>query len=68
MEKRLGEVEYIAGAHYTLADIGFQPYIEYLFAAGHGELITSRPHVAAWWNKISTRPSWLTATGKTAAA
>jgi len=68
MEHRLGTVEYIAGAHFTLADIGFMPYIEYLFAAGHGELITSRPHVAAWWTRISTRPSWLTATGKTPAA
>lgn len=64
LEKRLGEVEYIAGADFTLADICYMPYIEYLFASGHGELITSRPNVAAWWNRISARPSWLTATGK----
>ena len=68
LNHRLGEVAYIAGADFTLADICYMPYVEYLFAAGHGELITSRPNVAAWWNRVSIRPSWLTATGKSAAA
>jgi glutathione S-transferase len=68
MEQQLGKTPYIAGSSFTLADIGFLPYIEYLFAAGHGDLITSRPHVADWWTRSSTRPSWQTAIGKSAAA
>lgn len=68
MNSRLGESAYLAGSDYTLADICYMPYIEYLFACGHGDLITSRANVAAWWNRISTRPAWLTATGKSAAA
>jgi len=68
LNHRLGEVAYIAGADFTLADICYMPYVEYLFAAGHGDLITSRANVAAWWNRVSTRPSWLTATGKAPAA
>ncbi len=67
LEKRLGEAAYIAGADFTLADICYMPYIEYLFASGHGDLVTSRANVAGWWNRVSTRPSWLTATGKSAA-
>jgi glutathione S-transferase len=34
------------------------PYVQYLFGAKAGDLITSRPGVAGWWERISTRPSW----------
>ncbi|MFO0576535.1 MAG: glutathione S-transferase N-terminal domain-containing protein [Polyangia bacterium] len=68
LNERLGQVPYLAGDDFTIADLGYMPYVEYLFAAGHGDLITSRPHVAAWWSRISARPSWHKATGKSAAA
>lgn len=68
LNERLGAVPYFAGSDFTIADISYMPYVEYLFAAGHGDLITSRPNVSAWWTRVSTRPSWLKATGKTAAA
>lgn len=58
MEKALGEHEYIAGSSFTLADISFMPYVEYLFAAGEGHLITDNPNTSAWWNRISERASW----------
>jgi glutathione S-transferase len=29
-----------------------------VYAAGKGDLITSRPHVSAWWNTVSQRPSF----------
>jgi hypothetical protein len=45
----------------SLADIGYLPYVDYLFAASEGEMIGSRPHVDAWWKRISERPSWKTA-------
>ena len=40
------------------------PYIEYVFAGQEGDVIESRPHVAAWWKRISERPSWKKALGK----
>lgn len=58
MEKALGEHEYIAGSSFTLADISFMPYVEYLFFAGEGALITDNPNTSAWWNRVSERPSW----------
>ena len=64
MERQLSKTPYIAGNDFTLADIGFMPYIEYLFAAKQGDLFDKFPKAAAWWGKISERPSWKTATGK----
>jgi glutathione S-transferase len=64
MDKHLASSPYFVGDQFTLADIGFLPYIEYLFAAGEGEHFTSRPNVAAWWERCSSRASWKKATGK----
>lgn len=58
MERALGEHEYIAGSSFTLADIGFMPYVEYLFTAGEGALITDNPNTRAWWSRVSERASW----------
>ena len=64
LEKALDGHAYLAGDQFSLCDIGFMPYIEYLFAGQEGELITSRKNVGAWWKRISERPSWKKATGK----
>lgn len=64
METQLGKTKYVAGDELTLADIGYLPYIEYIFAGGDGDLVTSRPHVSRWWTELSSRPSWQKATGK----
>lgn len=68
MEKALAEHEYIAGKDFTLADISFMPYVEYLFVAGEGNLITDNPHTSAWWNRISERASWQKIRGNASAA
>lgn len=68
MNERLGQVPFFAGSEFSIADISYMPYVEYLFAAGAGDLITSRPNVAAWWNRVSNRPSWQKVTGKSAQA
>lgn len=57
-ENHLATSEYLAGDKFTMADLSHLPYTHLLFAAGEGELITSRPNVAKWWEKISSRPSW----------
>ncbi len=64
MDKQLGKTEYIAGQTFTLADVSFMPYVEYLFPSGHGELITGPANVSRWWNQVSNRRSWQITTGK----
>jgi len=49
---------YFAPTGFSLADICWMPYVEYLFKAGAGSLITERPAVAGWWERVSSRPSW----------
>jgi len=67
LDKALAGGEYLAGA-FSLAEIAYMPYLEYMVAAGAGDLLTERPNVAAWWTRISERPSWQLATGKNKSA
>ncbi|MBK8258479.1 MAG: glutathione S-transferase N-terminal domain-containing protein [Polyangiaceae bacterium] len=53
-----GGSDWLVGNQFTIADICYLPYIEYLFAAGQGDLITDRKHLASWWNRASERKSW----------
>jgi glutathione S-transferase len=55
---------FVAGDKFTLADIGFMPYVEYMQHTPAGELIPKHPAVAAWWKQVSSRPSWQKVTGK----
>jgi len=64
IEKHLAKSPFFAGEQFSLADISFMPYVDYLFAAESGDLITSRPSFSAWWTKVSARPSWKKALGK----
>lgn len=58
-EVQLAKQPYLAGEHFTLADLSHLPYTAYLVhVAGVTEPIYSRPHVKAWWDRISSRPSW----------
>lgn len=67
LEKALAGREFIAGS-FSLAEITWMPYVEYFVAAGGADLIQSRENVAAWWKRISERPSWQQVTGKASAA
>ncbi|MCY1081678.1 glutathione S-transferase family protein [Archangium lansingense] len=57
-DRALMSQAYLAGDTFSLADICWMPYLQYLSATPHGTLITERPHVKSWWQRISTRPSW----------
>lgn len=58
-EAHLATSKYLAGDFFSLADLSHLPYAFLLVnAAGLSELFTSRPHVSAWWNNISTRPTF----------
>jgi glutathione S-transferase len=58
LEKHLADREYLAGGQFSLAEISFMPYIEYLFMCGEGALISENPNTAAWWSRCSERASW----------
>ena len=64
MEKQLAETPFLAGEEFTLADICFMPYFEYAMGTPAKEIFAKYPHVMAWWNKVSERPTWRKATGK----
>jgi glutathione S-transferase len=58
VEKDLVGREFLAGNSFSLADVTWMPYVQYVFAAGEGALITDRPNVGAWWKRVSSRPTW----------
>lgn len=62
-EETLAKQEYLAGGSFSLADISFLPYVQYLFTAQCGDLVTERPSVSAWWGRVGKRPSWLKIAG-----
>lgn len=49
---------YFAGPSFSLADIAWMPYLEYLMQIGEGEPVTRRQHLASWWERVSGRSSW----------
>jgi glutathione S-transferase len=49
---------FLAGDTFSLADVAWMPYMEVLMMTGQGDLITERPHVDAWWKRVSARPAW----------
>lgn len=68
MDRQLEGHNFLIGDGLTLADIFFMPYIEYLGMCGEIGLITESPRVAAWWTRVSERPTWLTIAGRGGAA
>ncbi|RRT48472.1 hypothetical protein BHM03_00046890 [Ensete ventricosum] len=57
-EARLAQSKYLAGAEFTLADLNHIPYTNYLMKTPKASLVTSRPHVLAWWQDVSSRAAW----------
>ncbi len=58
IDEALASSPFLAGKELTLADITWMPYVDYLFPSGEGALVTSRKNVAAWWERVSSRPAW----------
>jgi glutathione S-transferase len=58
VEKCLQNQDYLVGSMFSLAEVTWMPYLQYLLASPGGEMVHSLPRVAAWWQRISTRPSW----------
>jgi len=58
LDAHLAKHKYFAGDQFTLADIAFLPYTQYLVDSGSGDVLLSKPNFAAYWQRISSRPSW----------
>lgn len=58
-EERLSKSKYLAGDFFSLADLSHLPFTNYLVGpVGKDYMIKERKHVSAWWDDISSRPSW----------
>ncbi|XP_030446610.2 glutathione S-transferase F9-like [Syzygium oleosum] len=58
-EERLSKSKYLAGDFVSLADLSHLSVTQYLVGKmGKENLIRDRKNVCAWWNDISSRPSW----------
>lgn len=64
MERQLSGKSFLAGNAFTLADISFAPYIEYLTLTPAAGKLAEHPRVAAWWASLSNRETWRKATGR----
>ncbi|HVW30482.1 MAG TPA: glutathione binding-like protein [Polyangiaceae bacterium] len=56
--------EYLVGDQFTLADVCFMPYFEYLMNSPEKESITKRAAVRAWWSRVGERPAWRKVAGR----
>ncbi|XP_072997835.1 probable glutathione S-transferase GSTF1 [Typha latifolia] len=56
-EARLANHKYLAGDFFSFADLTHFSYTFYLMATPYASLITSRPHVKAWWEDMTARPA-----------
>ena len=66
MDKQLAKHPFIAGETFTIADISFMPYLEYGMVTPAKDRISGHARVAAWWSKISERPTWRKVAGRAA--
>jgi len=58
LDAHLAKNKYFAGEQFTLVDIAFLPYTQYIIESGSGDVLLSKPHFAEYWKRISSRPSW----------
>ena len=49
---------YFTGDEFSLADVHWMPYFEYLTETGDGEGVERRKNLSAWWKRVSARATW----------
>jgi glutathione S-transferase len=60
----LASSPFLGGDSFSIADIGFMPYIEYMQTSPAHATLEKYQSVLAWWKRVSSRPSWAKATGR----
>jgi len=58
LDAQVGKGGYIVGNEFTAVDIFLTPYISVLMSTPEKSIFESKPNLAAWWQKISSRPAW----------
>ncbi|MEI9948369.1 MAG: glutathione S-transferase N-terminal domain-containing protein [Pseudomonadota bacterium] len=58
MDRQLATQPFLAGAAFSIADLCFMPYLEYLALSPAAAKLSEHPHVAAWWAAVSAREAW----------
>src|SRR6185369_9816154 len=58
MDKTLASQPFLAGESFSIADLCFMPYMEYLALSPAAAKLGERPNVAAWWTRVSGREAW----------
>lgn len=64
LDAQLAKTPFFAGSTFSLADVFFMPYFDYVMMTPAKEIVGKFSHVSAWWNKVSERPTWKKATGR----
>ncbi|MFP2900845.1 glutathione S-transferase family protein [Corallococcus sp. 4LFB] len=64
IDAALASRPFLAGNDFTLAEVVWAPYMEYLFMMGEKDLVAPYKNVMAWWDRVSNRPSVKKAFGK----
>lgn len=64
MDATLAKGSFLVGAQFTLGDVCFMPYFEYLMGTPVKSMLPKYPHVSAWWNRVSERPTWQKVVGR----
>lgn len=62
-DKALANQPYFAGEQFSLADITWMPYVDYLLVCNVNDLFADKPHFMKWWETVSQRPTWGRAKG-----
>ncbi|CAM3559618.1 glutathione S-transferase family protein [Corallococcus sp. ZKHCc1 1396] len=60
----LAKQPFLAGNDFTLAEVTWAPYMDYLLAMGEQPALAEHKNVMAWWDRVSSRPSFKKATGR----
>ena len=58
LDRHLARGPYVLGEAFSLADICFMPYVEYLTQTAAKDAVLDHANVAAWWKRASARASW----------
>ncbi|KAG6542780.1 hypothetical protein Mapa_015857 [Marchantia paleacea] len=58
-DAQLAKSKYLAGDFYSMADLVHIPMLHrFVTSSGKESLVTSRKHVHAWYENITSRPAW----------
>jgi len=64
MDQQLANQPFLAGDTFSIADICFMPYVEYMTLSPAAGKLSEHARVADWWNRVSSRPAWGKSVGR----